>query len=240
MNLTCLVIDDEPHAIRVLSGYIQKTPGLELAGTATNPLDTLELFTGSCPPGLTFLDIDMPELSGLDLAGMVGRQTRVVFTTSYRQYGPEAFEQGAAGYLLKPVSYERFLNCIHQLRQLPPLSVTETASFFVKTEMKGKMVRVDIGEIRYISAMGNYVEIHLGGHEKIIAYLTLNEVFGRLPAGQFYRIQRSVIVAAAYLRSIEHFQVRLTDRTVLPVGKTYSAAFLAALSPSLLISKRDL
>ena len=238
-NLNCLVIDDERHAAEVLSAYITQTPGLSVTALYTDPLKALALFHENGPiPDVTFLDIDMPALSGMDLAGLINLQTVVVFTTSYREYAPEAFEKNAADYLLKPISYERFLRCIQKIRDRIPAQ-SAAAHFFLKTDIKGKMIKVNIAEIRYIESTGNYVQIFLG-KEKIIAYLTLGELLAQLPAGQFSRIHKSLIVAHAYIRSIEHFQVRLQDRAEpLPVGRAYSEAFLQAIQADLFISKRS-
>ena len=106
MNLSCYVIDDEFHALELLIAFIAKTPGLELAGASTKPLAALPEIQNH-PPDITFLDVDMPDLSGLDLAGLINRQTTVVFTTSYREFAPEAFEKEASDYLLKPIDDER-------------------------------------------------------------------------------------------------------------------------------------
>jgi DNA-binding LytR/AlgR family response regulator len=239
--MICIVIDDERHAANLLADYIRQTPGLELAGIFTNPLTALELFSGTGPaPDLTLLDIDMPELSGMDLAGLISHKTRVVFTTSFREYAPEAFEKDAADYLLKPVGYERFLRCIQRIRARDVSQAAITVEyFFVKSDIKGKMVRVSIPEIRYIESNGNYVQIYLA-KEKIIAYLTLSEIMAQLPPGRFSRIHRSIVVAQGYIRSVEHFQVKLLDRAeLLPIGRTYSAHFLKELQAALLISKRE-
>jgi two-component system LytT family response regulator len=238
MNLTCYVIDDEFHAIELLTNYINKTPGLTLSGSATHPLTALQAINEGPPVSLTFLDIDMPDVSGLDLAGMIRSKTTVVFTTSYREYGPEAFERNAADYLLKPISYERFLSCIEKIKDGQKAAGKQKDFFFVKSDIKGKIVKVFIPGIRYITSLDNYVEIHLE-KEKIIAYLTISELLGELPPGQFSRIQKSVVVAHQYIASVEHFHVRLQDQTVLPVGKIYSAAFLEQMRSVLLISKRQ-
>ncbi|QHS56560.1 response regulator transcription factor [Mucilaginibacter sp. 14171R-50] len=239
-NLTCLVIDDERHAAELLTTYISKTPGLEAFGLYTDPLKALEVFAaGRGIPDMTFLDIDMPELSGIDLAGMIGGRSTVIFTTSYREYGPEAFEKNAADYLLKPISYERFLYCIQKIRQERPVRELNDY-FFIKTDIKGKMLRINTTDIRYIESNGNYVQLFLA-KEKVIAYLTLGEILAQLPQADFSRIHRSFVVAHAYIRSVEHGQVRLQDRAdTLPVGEAYREAFLHKMEAALIVSKRKL
>ncbi|MFD0767140.1 LytR/AlgR family response regulator transcription factor [Mucilaginibacter lutimaris] len=241
-NLNCLVIDDERHAAELMSAYIEKTPGLSCTGIYTNPLKALENFDGNQQlPDITLLDIDMPELSGMDLAGLINHRTTVVFTTSYREFAPEAFEQNAADYLLKPVSYERFLTCIQKIRGKAASIAQPVADyFFVQTDIKGKIRKIDIPEIRYIESKGNYVQLFLG-KEKVLAYLTLSEVLDYLPKGQFSRIQKSIVVAHTHIRSVEHFQVRLQDLPeALPIGRAFSGVFLREMQTALLISKRKL
>jgi DNA-binding LytR/AlgR family response regulator len=241
MNLTCYIADDEHAAISVLSDYIAKTPGLELAGASTNALIALEEIT-ALKPAVVLLDVDMAELSGLELAGMVHLFTIVIFTTAYREYGPEAFEKEAADYLLKPVGYDRFLRSIQKVRKrlaLPaPAKEPAPAFFFVKSGVKGKMTRVVVSEIVYITGAVNYIELHLNGR-KIMTYLTLAEVMDQLPQEHFSRIHKSYIVNHCFIRSIEYAQVRLTGDTVLPVGRAYRKDFRNKMNSSFLLSKRD-
>jgi DNA-binding LytR/AlgR family response regulator len=232
MNLTCYIVDDEPHAIGVLKEFIAKTPGLELAGSTTDPLEALEVIAAE-PPALTFLDVDMPEVNGLQFAGMVNTQTTVIFTTAYREYAPEAFEKEAADYLLKPISYERFLVCIQRIRRnlagKIPVSKNKSPYFFVKSGVKEKLLQVNVSDILYISGFDHYIEIHLK-EQKIVTYLQLGEVLEKLPQEQFSRIHKSHIISHAFILSLEPGQVKLRDQTTLPIGRTYKAAFRAKIS----------
>jgi len=227
MNLTCYIVDDEPHAINILKDFVQKTPGLELAGFAGDPLVALEEIA-SIQPALTFLDVDMPELNGLKFAGMAKSQTTIIFTTAYREYAVEAFETEAVDYLLKPIAYERFLTCIQKIRKKrggsPNIPEPVQQAFFVKSGTKDKLLRVDINDIVYISGFDHYIEIHLK-EQKIVTYLKLNEIMAKLPAGNFSRIHKSHIISHNAIRSMEPGQVKLADGTVLPVGPTYKEPF---------------
>jgi len=238
MNLSCYIIDDEPHAIQVIAGYIEKTPGLNLIGTACDPLTALGEYRPGTSPDLTFLDIDMPHISGMDMATLIGKETTVIFTTSFREYAVDAYEKDAADYLMKPVSYERFLACIHRISVRRPFpALPEKDFFFVSSEVKGKMIRITISDITHITGLDNYVEIHLK-RDKVIAYLTLTELLEHLPRGKFSRIQKSVIVAHDFIQEVEHFRVRLHDHTVLPIGRVYYNDFLKDMQSVLLVSKR--
>jgi len=232
MNLTCYIVDDESHAIGVLKAFIAKTPGLELAGSASDPLAALEVIAAN-PPALTFLDIDMPGINGLQFAGLVNTQTTVIFTTAYREYGPEAFEKEAADYLLKPISYERFLSCIQKIRRNLAGKITPSKhlppSFFVKSGIKEKLLQVNIADILYISGFDHYIEIHLKD-QKIVTYLKLGDVLEKLPEEHFSRIHKSHIISHAAILSLEPGQVKLRGQVTLPIGRTFKAAFRARIS----------
>jgi two-component system LytT family response regulator len=240
MTLTCYIIDDEPHAIESITKHIQKTPGLELMGTAVNPLVGIEAISDS-PTDLVFLDIDMPQLNGLSVADLIGPLTNIIFTTAFKEYAVEAFEKHAEDYLMKPITYERFLKCITRLRTKNTGTAPEPdyqPFFFVKSGIKGKLNRVTVDEIQYIENIGNYVYIHTV-KEKITAYLTLAEALTKLPKQQFSRIHQSFIINLAYIDSVEYGQVRLNLPVTLPIGGTYRASFKAKIQENTLISKRE-
>ncbi|MBT2560722.1 response regulator transcription factor [Pedobacter sp. ISL-68] len=241
MSLTCFIIDDEYHSIEVLDKYVNQTPGLKLIGSSTNPLLALEELCNIPTPDIVLLDVDMPQLNGLDVADLIGSASNIVFTTSYREYAPEAFEKDAVDYLLKPINYARFLKAITKVRlNLSSQTNHTTASpfFFVKSNIKGKFNRITIAEIRYIENMGNYIIIHMND-EKVITYLTLAEVLSKLPVERFSRIHQSYIVNHAVIHSLEYAQVRLNGEVTIPIGGTYRSAFREKIQPALLISKRD-
>lgn len=242
MNLNCYIIDDEPHAIELLTQYIEKTPSLTLIGTALNPLEGLAEITSGAAPDITFMDIDMPQLNGLDAAGMAGSFTRIIFTTSFRNYAPEAFEKNAVDYLLKPINYERFLQSIIKIRKLlpgaEPAEEAIPSYFFVKSGVKGIFKRINVTDIRYIENIGNYIYIHTTT-EKVPAYLTLADILTKLPVEGFSRIHQSYIVNHDFLLSVEYNQVRIGTEPALPVGGTYRAGFRKKMQEKFLISKRE-
>lgn len=241
MNLTCYIIDDEYHSIEVLEKYVNQTPGLDLIGSSTNPLIALEELCKTSTPDIVLLDLDMPQLNGLDVADLIGSACNIIFTTSYREYAPEAFEKDAVDYLLKPINYARFLKAVTKVR----LNVASTTDriiacpfFFVKSNIKGKFNRITISDILYIENIGNYIIIHTND-EKITTYLTLMEVLSKLPSEGFSRIHQSYVINHAAIQSLEYAQVRLTGEVSIPIGGTYRTAFREKIQPDLLISKRD-
>lgn len=242
MTLNCYIIDDEYSSIEIVSRYIAQTPLLHLLGSATNPLEALNQFATGLKPDITFIDIDMPQLNGLDLAELIGPSTTVIFTTAYREYAPEAFDKNAVDYLLKPIIYPRFLKAITKASSLhiQAVQADQVDHFFVKSNVKGKFHRIDIAEIRYIENIGNYITIHFDRHQSpVTTYLTLNEVLTKLPETQFSRIHQSYVVNHAYILSIEYAQLRLPDQVVLPIGGTYRTTFRDKIQTAILISKRE-
>lgn len=242
--MKCFAVDDEAHALEVLSRYIQKTPGLNLIGSEVNPLVALDAITeGRVRPDITFVDVDMPQLSGVELAELINTYTTVVFTTAYPDYAFQAFEKNAVDFLLKPISYERFLKTISKVKEKLVRSSTakgnqeEKDYFFVKSEVKGKMVRVDTDEIDYIEALQNYVKIHTS--EGILTtYLTMKEVEEHLPESKFSRVHKSFIVNNAKVKALEGNQILLDNKSVIALGANYRFAFLETINAKLVKSKR--
>lgn len=239
MELTCYLIDDEAHALDILTAYIERTPGLSLAGATTDPLAGLSTLTGPRPPDLTFLDIDMPELSGLALAGLAQGRTTIILTTAYREYGADAFEVEATDLLLKPIFYDRFLKSLQKAERARQSGLQPAAAgtVFVKTGSQGKLRGIRLADILYVSGALNYIEIHLTG-EKQLTYLTLSEFQDRVPHSAFSRIHRSYLVNHAAIEAMDEARVWLSDRTILPVGRTYRQAFREKMDQARLISKR--
>jgi DNA-binding LytR/AlgR family response regulator len=241
MNLRCYVIDDEYHSVEMLMEYIAKTEGLELQGFSTNPLTALNEVTGANPPDITFLDVEMPELSGMEFAGMANLYTKIIFTTSFQEFALEAFEKEAFDFLLKPISYARFRKSVQRIQRtaMEDKAVLNEKRdfFFVKTETKGKMVKVTINDILYVEGAQNYIKIHLVSGE-IMPYLTINEIEQYLPLEQFTRIHQSFIINTARIKAVEQTRVTLEDGSVLNLGRFYKDAFLEKMNGLLLKSRR--
>ena len=233
--ITCIIVDDEQHAIDVLEHYVKQIPSLQLLASFTNPLLALQ-FLNERPVDLLFLDIQMPEISGIDLIRAIRGRSRVILTTAYSEFVSEGFELEVSDYLLKPVPFPRFLKAIQRVQQLqdePPASGQAPEDndavddyFFVKTELKGKMLKINFKDIDYIEGMKNYVAIHHDGN-KTMALLNMKDLEDRLPARYFMRIHRSYIIALEKIVAIEGNTVllhRIGEGILL--GETYKAAFL--------------
>jgi len=224
---TCIIVDDEQHAIDVLEHYVKQIPSLRLLASFTNPLQALELLNRE-KVDLLFLDIQMPDISGLDFIRAIEGRSKVILTTAYSEFVTEGFELEVEDYLLKPIPFPRFLKAVQRLQQtetdVPEPGVDDY--FFVKTELKGKMLRVNFTDIDYIESMKNYVAIHHNG-TKTLALLTMKDLEDRLPPARFMRIHRSFIIPVDKITAIEGNMVMLRNvREGILLGETYRPAFL--------------
>lgn len=241
--ISCYVIDDEEHAIETLCDLIDQTHGLKLLGSTTNPLAGLEYITSSTSPDITFVDINMPELSGIEFASLVSNSTKIVFTTAYPNYGVEAFERDAFDYLLKPIAQKRFLQTILKYKnQLSKAQISPVPSsaeyFYVKCDVKGKMTRIKLSDITYIEGALNYVIIHLIDNKQQITYLTMSELQNNLADDSFSRIHRSYIVNNTMIKHISGNTIILDDKTILNIGNSYKDSFFENLNKRLIKTKR--
>ena len=228
---TCIIVDDEQHAIDVLEHYVKQIPSLRLLASFTNPLQALELLNRE-KVDLLFLDIQMPDISGLDFIRAIEGRSKVILTTAYSEFVTEGFELEVEDYLLKPIPFPRFLKAVQRIQQAQPGIESSTAEpgvddyFFVKTELKGKMLRVNFSDIDYIESMKNYVAIHHNG-TKTLALLTMKDLEDRLPPARFMRIHRSFIIPVDKITAIEGNMVMLRNvREGILLGETYRPAFL--------------
>jgi two-component system LytT family response regulator len=241
MTLSCYIIDDEFHAVEVLTDYINRTTGLSLAGASTDPVEGLEAIN-ALQPDLIFLDIYMPGLTGIELARILNGSKNIVFTSSSRDFGPEAFDLGVSYYLLKPLGYQQFLKCMQKIKSelitSASLTVKEPFSFFVKSDTKGKLIRIMAADIIYISSEQNYLHIHLAD-DTVSAYLTVTELAERLPPELFCRVHRAYIVNLGCVAAVEPGLIRLRNKAVIDIGPTYREEFLQRLNSMLIVSHRE-
>ncbi|RYU77919.1 LytR/AlgR family response regulator transcription factor [Hymenobacter persicinus] len=233
--ISCLVVDDEQGALDILTTFIQKTPFLTLAGATTNPVEALGIVQNQ-PIDLVFLDIHMPQISGLDFMKLINGKCQVILTTAYNEFAVAGFELEALDYLLKPVAIERFLKAAQKalnksMRPSEKWQQPERPSnfIFVKTENKGKMCKINFDEILYVEGLKNYVAIHTP-EETIISLLTIKELEARLPPHEFVRVHKSYLVSINKIKALDGNQIIIKDmKAYVPLGETYRTMFLREL-----------
>lgn len=226
-QLTCIIVDDEPPAIRLLQKYIDKVPFLEEQGTYTNPLEALQhIEKGGID--LVFLDIQMPEITGIQLSKIINRKTQIIFTTAYPQFALESYDVAAVDYLLKPIEFERFYKAVSKVQQqfatiASPVTATKDNFIFFKTDGKNKFSKVFLEDILYVEGLKNYVSIYLKD-ERIITYSTLKSLVESLPENDFIQVHRSYIIAVRHIDKIDNDAVWINQKE-LPIGNTYRKFF---------------
>lgn len=223
--LKCLIVDDEPPAIRLLEKYVAKIPFLELVDTSTSSLTALSLIEDNAID-LVFLDIQMPELSGLQLSKIIKGKTKIIFTTAYSQFALDSYDVNAVDYLLKPFEFERFYEAVLKVKntntiQEPALEIAKTTSeyLFVKTDGKNNFEKVYVKDILYIQGLKNYVAIHLTDNQ-IITNNTLKNIEDQLPKSDFVKTHKSLIVSLRHITKTDSVSVYINEKDI-PIGDTY-------------------
>lgn len=234
--LNCYIVDDELHALNVLSDYISRTPNINLAGKSDDPIAAL-LEVNEIVPDVVFVDIEMPNISGLEFSKLVKKEVSIIFTTAHPNFAVDAFEYGVHDFLLKPIKYERFLKSVQKVAEMrknmgQDLVHPQKDHIFIQSGLKGQMIRINLEDIIYIESLNNYIIIHLS-NEKYIVYLTLKETIDTLPSHWFSRIHKSIIVNDDKIKSIEGNRVIIDDKTKLAIGSTYKESFLEKISKNL-------
>ncbi len=236
--MNCIVVDDEAHAIELLTLHIEQTPFLKLVGTATNPAEALQLLN-STDVDLIFLDIQMPGMSGIELLQVLNGRYKVILTTAFREYALEGFDHQVVDYLLKPIFFPRFLMAVQRAQEMVSAPKNETEDFIlVKTEYKGKLVKINTHDIIYIEGKGKYVCFHTTEGEQIMALLNIGGLEEKLPAERFMRIHKSFIIAVPFIIMIQGNTVQLEfTKNQIPVGQTYRDSFMAQMMDKVLTNK---
>lgn len=237
--INCFVLDDEPHAIDVLVHYIQQTPYLRLTGTGSNPLQALPLLNEQTPD-LLFSDIHMPGISGLDLVKSLKGKTKVILCSAYSEFAAEGFELEVIDYLVKPIRLPRFVQAVQRaaymiggIVQQQTLAL-EDDYIYVKTEQKGKLLKINLADIEYIEGRKNYVAIHHNGRT-IMALLNMKDLEERLPPQHFMRVHKSFIIPLRKITGIESNVIILKDsRAEVALGDNYKSAFMEKMKNKLM------
>ena len=229
-TLKCLIADDEPIARQILEKYVQNLPNLQLVASCKDAFEVLEVL-GKETVDVLFLDINMPKFSGISLLKTLKIKPAVIITTAYPEYAIEGFELSVTDYLLKPFSFERFLQAVLKVKKEEKVIVTvakvtreEVNSIFVKSDKK--LIKLNFKDINYIEAYGNYIKIYTD--KMILTPQTLSDFLEKLPAS-FIRIHKSFAINFQQLEMVDGNQVLLQNQTKLVIGKSYRKELLLRL-----------
>ncbi len=227
MILKCAIVDDEPLALELLASYVKKIPFLELTGRYGNAIEAMNGLNDN-PVDLIYLDIQMPELNGLEFARMLPERTRVVFTTAFDQYAIDGYRVNALDYLLKPISYVDFLAAANKALQWFNLidgqtPADEVKSIFVKSDYK--LLQIDLDRIKYVEGLKDYVKIYTDDSPRpILSLMNMKAMEQMLPESRFIRVHRSFIVQKGKIREIDRNRIVFGD-VYIPIGDSYKQAF---------------
>ncbi|NIJ50865.1 LytR/AlgR family response regulator transcription factor [Dyadobacter arcticus] len=221
--MNCIAIDDEPLALQILEKYMSSFPLLNLVKTFDDAVEGA-VFLRNNSVDLLFIDINMPDLSGLDLVSQLAQKPMVIFTTAYKNFAHEGFELEAVDYLLKPISFERFEKAVHKAldRYQFKKANQEEVSGSIVVRSEYKMIKVALNDIEYIEGMEDYIKIHLQStRHPVLTLMSLKGILEMLPENQFSRIHRSYIVPDIFVKSIQNKKVKLVTDIELPVSDSY-------------------
>ncbi|SOD17474.1 LytR/AlgR family response regulator transcription factor [Pedobacter xixiisoli] len=221
-KLKCVAIDDEPLALALIKNYIEATEGLQLLQVFEDAIAAIE-YLSKYPVDLLFLDVNMPDITGLELYNSLAVKPMVIFTTAYKNFAFEGFELNAIDYLLKPIDYIRFKKAarkaidFHQHKQQKEQDPSD--HLFVYSEYK--LIKIEVKAILYLESLEDYVKIHLSNGKMIMTLATLKKVIDKLPADKFRRIHRSYVVAIKQVQSVANRKAQLSNDTLLPISDSY-------------------
>jgi two-component system response regulator LytT len=236
--ITTIAIDDEPLALQLVTGYIEKTPGLKLTGKFDNPMDAVE-FLAREKVDLIFVDVQMPDLSGIEFTRSMVRGPKVIFTTAYEKYALEGFRLDVVDYLLKPFSYEEFFRAVQKVQNLlklegSALNQVEANAEFLFLKSDYKIRRINFNDILYVEGLKDYVKVYLNNDPKPILSLTsLKNLETKLPESKFMRVHRSFIVNLDKIATIERSRI-VFGKAYIPVSEQYKDKFQEYLNKNFL------
>ena len=232
MKIKCLAVDDEPLALQQLKSYIERTPFLELVGLCQSAYDCMDILKND-DVHLMFVDINMPDINGLDFVKSLTIKPQIIFITAYNEFAYEGFQVDAIDYILKPIDYPTFLKAVNKAKMWFDMlqkntdnkALSKVEDIFVKSDYK--IVRIHIDEIKYIESANEYIKIYLDNNEIITTLMRLKNIEEQLPNHIFMRIHRSFIVQLSKIKAVDRSRVQLDNEIYIPVGEQYKDVFNA-------------
>jgi two-component system LytT family response regulator len=239
MKITCLAIDNEPLALRQIGSYISQTPFLETVALCSTAFEAMEKLSAN-KIDLMFVDINMPDLNGMDFVKSLTQKPQIIFTTAYSEYAMEGFQVDALDYIMKPMSYAVFLKSANKAKVLfelmnKPAETIQTTNdcIFVKSEYK--LMRIRLSEIKYIESSNEYIKIFTINDEPVHSLIRLKVIEEQLPKDKFMRVHRSFIVNLDMVKVIERNRIVFDQNITIPVGEQYKENFQAFVDKTFLI-----
>ncbi len=241
MYLTCIIVDDEPLAVRLLESYVEKTTGLELLASFTDSIKAINAIKEQ-KPDLLFLDIQMPNIDGMELAHSLPEKTRVVFTTAFKEYAFESYEVNALDFLLKPIRYNKFLSAVEKAKKLvqqtPAPQPQQPNTVFIRVDSEWRNVAID--QIVYVNGMKDYVLFYLDNEPKpLITHLTMKAVEEMLPKDRFLRIHRSYIIAVDKILKVDRNDCVYIGKEIIHIPDGYLQTFRLFLETRIIKQKNS-
>jgi len=229
MEIKCITIDDEPYALKQISDYVKKTPFLKLVAECRNAFEALDSISEN-KPDLIFVDINMPEMSGMDLVKTLSPDIMIIFTTAYSEYAVESYKVNAVDYLLKPIAYSDFLRAANKAQSGWENAGKENSKpldredyIFVKAD--GRIHKVQLAKIDFVESASEYVKIFVSGEKPIMSLMTMKSLETALPADKFMRVHRSYIVNLDNITTIERNRIIYYNKIYVPVSEQYKEIF---------------
>ncbi len=230
MKLSAVAIDDEPLALEIIKQYCTQINEIDLAQTFDNAVAGLD-YINKQRPSLLFIDIDMPDINGIDLVNQLQSRPMIIFTTAHKEFALDGFELEAVDYLLKPFSFERFEKAFKKALSKYQIGSTagEWEPLFVYSEYR--MIKIDLLNIIYIESLDDYIRIHLNNSKPVMTLMSLKKIAAKLPPKKFIRVHRSYIIAADHLAAVSGRKLVLSTGAELPVSESYLPELLRRIKP---------
>lgn len=230
-NISCLIVDDESIAREIIETHLSKIPNITIIATCSNAIEAFNVLRNN-QIDLIFLDINMPEVSGISFAKSINKDVKIIFTTAYRDFAVEGFELQAVDYLMKPISFDRLLKAVNNYYQIYTSNIqTQEKSIdtndFMFVRADRRMIKIDFESIIYIESYSDYIKIHLA-NETIVTRETISAIEAKLPSKRFLRIHRSYIIALKHITSFTNEEITINN-TALTISRSYKKDVLKIL-----------
>ena len=243
--LNCYVLDDELASVEIISDYVTRTATLNLLGASTNANDMLTVMAEDIKPDIAFLDIDMPGMNGLEMAGRIHKHTFVVLVTAHDKYALQAFEKGAVDYLLKLVSYDKFTGSVKKIQNIIAKKTKgpqEDGFFYIRGIYKGEFIHINPADLIYVEARPQHRVLLVTTKGNHVTSLTIKALELMLNEEHFMRVHKSNLINMRCIQRVDSNELRMSDESVVPIGRTYRPDVLGMLERKTLFtgSKKDL